>query len=114
MQILALIDISAGQELTHSYTDLTNCRDIRQHNLNCIYGFQCDCRRCSFTQRSLTDSTSQAQNLQRTICARLQDPLEIRELLKANPDSLSEEVIESLITSLLTTDVEVGKIHWAV
>lgn len=47
VQIVALRDISMGEELAHSYTDVTASTTMRREKLRKIYGFNCECERCA-------------------------------------------------------------------
>ena len=47
MNLRTLRDVAAGDELTHSYLDLTATTSERQRELGARYGFVCHCVRCS-------------------------------------------------------------------
>ena len=46
LQIVACRDISAGEEISHSYVDLALCTQERQRRLLDTHGFMCECLRC--------------------------------------------------------------------
>ena len=39
--------LDIGEELTHSYVELVEERAARQSKLSSVYGFDCQCRRCT-------------------------------------------------------------------
>jgi len=47
LQVIAVRDITAGEELTHSYVDLAEPTAGRQDKLSSVYGFSCMCDRCN-------------------------------------------------------------------
>eukprot|EP00547_Thalassionema_nitzschioides_P002354 CAMPEP_0194199354 /NCGR_PEP_ID=MMETSP0156-20130528/407_1 /TAXON_ID=33649 /ORGANISM="Thalassionema nitzschioides, Strain L26-B" /LENGTH=314 /DNA_ID=CAMNT_0038924239 /DNA_START=865 /DNA_END=1809 /DNA_ORIENTATION=+ len=46
IEIVALRDITKGEELTHSYVDLVNHTITRHQHLSQLHGFVCSCKRC--------------------------------------------------------------------
>jgi hypothetical protein len=46
LQVIACRDISAGEELCHSYVNLTLCPKLRKEELFESWGFVCSCQRC--------------------------------------------------------------------
>jgi hypothetical protein len=92
-----------GEELTHSYTDVTNCRDIRQHNLLSVYGFRCQCQRCAFSP-SLS-STAQTAERGGQLCELIDEPYKVKKLLDSwrVDGTLNNALIEALITFELTS-----------
>eukprot|EP01038_Epipyxis_sp_PR26KG_P013139 gene13139-17607_t len=58
LKIVALNNITKGEELTHSYVDCTLPSSLRQQRLQDIYHFQCNCNLClvrSFNKNNLND-----------------------------------------------------------
>lgn len=55
MQVRALRNIQAGEQLTVTYINLTEDRATRQHQLALSKHFQCACDRCSEPLESSTD-----------------------------------------------------------
>lgn len=53
LQVIACRDISAGEELCHSYVNLTLCPKLRKEELFTSWGFICDCVRCVAGERCL-------------------------------------------------------------
>lgn len=71
-EVVAIRNVSPGEELTHSYTELTNIQSMRQTELFKNYGFHCDCCLCS------TEPTSIG-----AVDQFIDDPLALREFLKS-------------------------------
>jgi hypothetical protein len=66
LHVIALSDILAGEELVHSYVDCAEKRSVRQAKLKDVYGFNCECIKCSEAQRyhMVPKRLLDAQNLQ--------------------------------------------------
>ena len=61
LEIVAARDISAGEELTHSYVELVSPAHTRRISLRDTYGFECRCEKCSFANSNIcTNSTTEA------------------------------------------------------
>lgn len=55
MSLYALRPIPAGEEITFTYTTLTDARDTRRARLMNAYRFHCECPRCQAPDDILTD-----------------------------------------------------------
>lgn len=60
MRLTVVRPLAAGEELCHSYTDLTIPTARRSELLRARYGFECDCIRCCAADAAVQDASSDA------------------------------------------------------
>lgn len=113
LSIIALKDIDADEELTHSYCDSTSPRAIRQRSLRAIHGFTCDCFACTIASHP-TDQlanheylVAEQNALMDKIKAFIERPLLLINWIREFPSSreLLHIVVEMLTTELVASQV---------
>ncbi|OTA94576.1 hypothetical protein M434DRAFT_10527 [Hypoxylon sp. CO27-5] len=62
-KVLAVRDITAGEELTIAYYDPLQPRSVRQEKLQHEWGFQCSCARCSADASSIAESDERVKKI---------------------------------------------------
>lgn len=60
MRLTVVRPLAAGEELCHSYTDLTIPTARRRELLRARYGFECDCTRCCAADAAVQDASGDA------------------------------------------------------
>lgn len=58
MSLIACRPLKAGEEITVSYTDLAETREIRRARLMSAYYFNCECEYCSRSEKEVAASDS--------------------------------------------------------
>eukprot|EP01034_Spumella_vulgaris_P022297 gene22297-28413_t len=82
LEIVALRDIGAGEELCHSYCDCTFPRALRQHNLRSTFGFDCHCELCSTSSSPHEHVLSGLRNAH-DLSSRSPSPVAIRDFFRS-------------------------------
>ena len=103
LQVVALRPIAVGEELCHSYTDLSSPTEIRQQKLRAIYGFECRCSRCSASAApALEQSVEVSSAFVADIPNCMDDPKALRDCLDKHLPP--EYVLHHLTTEVLSQE----------